>query len=433
MEHMEKAKKLYMKAVQKLSNKIHLKTRKVKNEKNIGQVSDFCKINEGICSLDANIIKNRNRSLENGIVDSETYLNKPKKNSSLVDLGASKTWDVGSLPFKPGYVVRYFAGNLTFFEQEEIMGFKEIYYIAMQVKKFEPNEKLTNFGFDDDRSDYILSKNDHIAYRYEILEILGRGSYGQVIKAYDHKYKIYIAMKIIRNIPCILKQAKIEIQILKRLSMYEQECEYLISIIDNFIFRSHICITFHLLPMNLYQFHKSKNFRALPSYLLKIFSEQILSGIKFFHNLGILHCDLKPENIMLSTNKASFKIIDFGSGCFLNKRIFKYIQSRYYRSPEVILELGYDKKIDIWSFGCILAELVIGKPIFLGRDEIELTLSMIEVLGMPPSHMLENSRKKSQIKELMNKTKKKNFIGKKPLQDLLGDDPKFISFVSGKL
>lgn len=433
MEHMEKAKKLYMKAVQKLSNKLHLKTRKVKNDKIKVEVLDTCKINKAICSPDRILNKNRNRSLENELGDYETLLNKSKKNSSLVNLGDSRTWDLGSLPYKPGFVIRYFAKSLTFFEHEEIMGFKEVYFIGKQVRKFEPNEELSNFGFDDDRSDYILSRNDHIAYRYEILEILGRGSYGQVIKAYDHKNKIHVAMKIIRNIPCILKQAKIEIQILRRLSMYEQECEYLISIIDNFIFRSHICITFHLLPMNLYEYHKSKNYKALPSYLLKIFSEQILSGIKFFHNLGILHCDLKPENIMLSSNKSSFKIIDFGSGCFLNRRIFKYIQSRYYRSPEVILELGYDQKIDIWSFGCILAELVIGKPIFIGRDELDLLQNISEILGPPPHHMLESSRKKPEIKKLFKKTSKKSLNNRKTLQDLLGDDQKFINFVSRNL
>lgn len=432
---MKKAKNLYLAAVKKLSNKIHSNVSLGKNKKIKLKTFDNPNGNLMISSPNLKqISKNRNLSLEGKIGENDTFNEQPKKNSSLVDLSVKNSWSTGKKPYLPGYVLRYFANSLTLFEQDEILSYKEIYYIAPQVLKFKPNEEEVNFGFDDDRNDYVLTKNDHIAYRYEILDILGRGSYGQVIKAYDHKEKIFIAIKIIRNITCILKQAKVEIQILNRLSQYEQECEYLINMIDNFIFRNHICITFQLLPMNLYQFQRSKKFRALPSYFLKIFSEQILTGIKFFHNLGIIHCDLKPENIMLGKNLASFKIIDFGSGCFQNKRIYQYIQSRYYRAPEVVLNINYDKKIDIWSFGCTLVELVIGKPLFIGSDNIELLGSMIEVLGMPPAYILEQKKKSSQVSKYLKSltlAKNQGFVGRRPLKDLLGDDQKFVSFVTG--
>ena len=437
MDQMKKARNLYLVAVKKLSNTIHSNVRFGKIEK--VQVKTFENPHRKLEVSSPKLKKisiNRNLSLEGDIGENATFNEQPKKNSSLVDSSAKKSWSRGKKPYLPGYVLRYFAHNLTFYEQDEILSYKEIYYIAPQVIKFQPNSEEVNFGFDDERSDYVLTKNDHIAYRYEILDILGRGSYGQVIKAYDHKEKIFIAIKIIRNIACILRQAKEEIHILNRLSQYEQECEYLISMVDNFIFRNHTCITFQLLPMNLYQFQRSKKFRALPSYFLKIFSEQILTGIKFFHNLGIIHCDLKPENIMLGKNLASFKIIDFGSGCFINKRIYQYIQSRYYRAPEVVLNITYDQKIDIWSFGCILVELVIGKPVFIGNDNNELLGSMIEVLGLPPASMIEQTKKRSQkSKYLKTLTSAKNqgSAGRRPLKDLLGDDQKFVNFVTGKL
>jgi dual specificity tyrosine-phosphorylation-regulated kinase 2/3/4 len=436
MDQMKKAKNLYLAAVKKLSSKIHSNVNIGKNEKIHVKNFENPHGNKVIRSPDAKkTIKFRNLSLEGKIGENDTFAEQSKKNSSLIDLSVKNTWNAGKKPCLPGYVLRYFSHNLTFFEQDEILSYKEIYYIAPQVKKFQPNEEDVNFGFDDDRNDYVLTKNDHIAYRYEILDILGRGSYGQVIKAFDHKEKIFIAIKIIRNITSILRQAKVEIQILTRLSQYEQECEYLINMIDNFIFRNHICITFQLLPMNLHQFQKSKKFRPLPSYFLKIFSEQILSGIKFSHNLGIIHCDLKPENIMLGKNLASFKVIDFGSSCFLNKRIYQYIQSRYYRAPEVVFNIKYDQKIDIWSFGCILVELVIGKPVFIGNDSIELLGSMIEVLGMPPAYLLEQTKKRSQVRKYLKKlnfSKNQGFIGRRPLKDLLGDDQKFVNFVTGK-
>ena len=81
---------------------------------------------------------------------------------------------------------------------------------------------------------------------------------------------------------------------------------------------------------------------------------------------------MKPENILLKKmNKSGIKVIDFGSGCFENERIYTYIQSRFYRAPEIMLGLAYGLEIDMWSFGCILCELYIGYPIFPGENEAE--------------------------------------------------------------
>ena len=83
-----------------------------------------------------------------------------------------------------------------------------------------------------------------------------------------------------------------------------------------------------------------------------------------------MHCDLKPENIMLKQpNKSGIKVIDYGSSCMHNERIYTYIQSRFYRAPEIILGIPYTSAIDMWSFGCILAELYTGFPLFPGESE----------------------------------------------------------------
>jgi serine/threonine protein kinase len=89
-------------------------------------------------------------------------------------------------------------------------------------------------------------------------------------------------------------------------------------------------------------------------------------------NVSIIHCDLKPENIMIrEVGKSGIKIIDFGSSCMAGQSMYKYIQSRYYRAPEVLLELPYGTPIDIWSAGCILAELYTGSPLFIGTDKVD--------------------------------------------------------------
>jgi dual specificity tyrosine-phosphorylation-regulated kinase 2/3/4 len=94
---------------------------------------------------------------------------------------------------------------------------------------------------------------------------------------------------------------------------------------------------------------------------LKKICYQILETLEFLHQHRIIHCDLKPENILLKYNeRTSVKIIDFGSSCFEDKKIYNYIQSRYYRAPEVILGCDYGIEIDLWSFGCIVVELYSG-------------------------------------------------------------------------
>jgi serine/threonine protein kinase len=221
-----------------------------------------------------------------------------------------------------------------------------------------------------------------------------------------------------------------------------------------FYFRSHLCITFEPLSLNLYEFIKNNGFKGVSLALIRRFAIQLLVSLKFLKRERIVHCDLKPENVLLKApNKATIKLIDFGSSCFevrhatacacavrccavlccavflcwmcvvgcvpcvlllccvlccvvlpsnlcsgvrsppsihpsQDERVYTYIQSRFYRSPEVILGLPYDLGIDMWSFGCILSELYTGYPLFPGENETEQMQCMMEVLGLPPKKMI---------------------------------------------
>lgn len=119
----------------------------------------------------------------------------------------------------------------------------------------------------------------------------------------------------------------------------------------------------------------------------------MLRSLAFMHSLGLLHCDLKPENILIqSYSRCLVKVIDVGSSCFITDHLSSYVQSRSYRAPEVILGHPYDQRIDIWSLGCIMAELWTGNVLFQNDSLVTLLARVVGILGPFPNRMLANSR-----------------------------------------
>ncbi|KAH0938445.1 hypothetical protein HID58_005906 [Brassica napus] len=115
---------------------------------------------------------------------------------------------------------------------------------------------------------------------------------------------------------------------------------------------------------------------------------QCLVALQFLHGLGLIHCDLKPENIF----RCEIKVIDLGSSCFETDHLCSYVQSWSYRAPEVILGLGYDKKIDVWSLGCILAELCTGNVLFQNDSPASLLARVIGIIRTIDHEMLTKGR-----------------------------------------
>lgn len=127
--------------------------------------------------------------------------------------------------------------------------------------------------------------------------------------------------------------------------------------------------------------------------MVRIFSTQILDTLIVTKASQIIHCDLKPENILLkSLDSPTIKVIDFGSACHESQQTYTYIQSRFYRSPEVLLGLRYTTAIDMWSFGCIVAELYLGLPIFPGSSEYNQLTRIIEAVGNIPDYMIVSGK-----------------------------------------
>jgi dual specificity tyrosine-phosphorylation-regulated kinase 1 len=158
--------------------------------------------------------------------------------------------------------------------------------------------------------------------------------------------------------------------------------------------RNHQCLVFEMMSLNLYQVLHKTQFRGVSLHVIRDFAVQVLQSLAFLarEDVDIIHCDLKPENILLrrhATKKNEVKVIDFGSSCRADKRVYPYIQSRYYRSPEVLLGLPYTAAIDMWSLACTMVEMHTGTPLFSGSDQFEQVQQIVKVLGMVPDRMLD--------------------------------------------
>uniref|UniRef100_A0A803JRC8 dual-specificity kinase n=1 Tax=Xenopus tropicalis TaxID=8364 RepID=A0A803JRC8_XENTR len=342
-----------------------------------------------------------NRRVGAGVTSTESAFPLLTKEKSSDSSGTSKSSDSSAKSSKATYLtpdqaVKQYKHQLSAYELQEISSFSEIYFVGPNAKKRQgvvggPN----NGGYDDDQGGYNLVPHDHVAYRYEVLKVIGKGSFGQVAKVYDHKLHQHLALKMVRNEKRFHRQAAEEIRILEHLKKQDKTGSMnVIHMLESFTFRNHICMTFELLSMNLYELIKRNKFQGFSLQLVRKFAHSILQCLEALYRNKIIHCDLKPENILLKQQgRSGIKVIDFGSSCFDHQRVYTYIQSRFYRAPEVILGSRYGMPIDMWSFGCILVELLTGYPLFPGEDEGDQLACMMELLGAPPPKLLEQAKR----------------------------------------
>ncbi|GCC27187.1 hypothetical protein chiPu_0005610 [Chiloscyllium punctatum] len=220
---------------------------------------------------------------------------------------------------------------------------------------------------------------------YEVLDFLGRGTFGQVVKCWKRGTNEIVAIKILKNHPSYARQGQIEVSILARLSNENADEFNFVRAYECFQHRNHTCLVFEMLEQNLYDFLKQNKFSPLPLKVIRPILQQVATALNKLKSLGLIHADLKPENIMLVDpirQPYRVKVIDFGSASHVSKAVCStYLQSRYYRAPEIILGLPFCEAIDMWSLGCVIAELFLGWPLYPGALEYDQVNMVMDLEG----------------------------------------------------
>lgn len=251
------------------------------------------------------------------------------------------------------FVKQNYKNLLKPYEIDEIDFYPDVYFIGNSIKK----KNSTENDFDDENTyQYNGRVGDHLAYRYEIVSILGNGKNSTVFKCIDHKTKEKVAIKVLKNTPLIHKQGLIEVENMKlflpttnseqrtqqqqtklrRISSSgnsyfnntqineintNSNCKHVVKMIDNFIFRNHICIVMEILGESLYdimkrrtkstpihlqkQLENDQELEPLPAHMVKLIAYQIMAGLSTIHRKKIVHGNLQPENILLTNPQES--------------------------------------------------------------------------------------------------------------------------------
>ncbi|EGD77305.1 CMGC/DYRK protein kinase [Salpingoeca rosetta] len=262
---------------------------------------------------------------------------------------------------------------------------------------------------------------DDRSRKFTVLRLLGCGAYGQVLRVKDAD-GIEHALKLLNS----KRQSnrEVEAKVLKLVEHHGRTgSQFVLKLESSFLFRGAFpCMLFAQHGISLYDHILRKGSLNMDQIVVVI--KQVALALREVHTLGFVHSDVKPENILLRHTPAELEVlgnsadtpdpddplsipprlsvvlIDFGTafGSSINADGWsvKYIQSRFYRAPEVFLECRrarrqyiYDTPIDMWSLGCLAMELYLGQPLFQGRSSIEMVTGFTSLLGDFPSRMLE--------------------------------------------
>uniref|UniRef100_A0A8C7I877 mitogen-activated protein kinase n=3 Tax=Oncorhynchus TaxID=8016 RepID=A0A8C7I877_ONCKI len=225
--------------------------------------------------------------------------------------------------------------------------------------------------------------------RYRDLKQVGTGAYGTVCSAVDFRTGTKVAIKKLHRpfqSELFAKRAYRELRLLKHMKH-----ENVIGLVD--VFTADLSLDrFHdfylVMPFMGTDLGKLMKLQQLSEDKVQFLVYQMLKGLKYIHSAGIIHRDLKPGNLAVN-QECELKILDFGLARQADSEMTGYVVTRWYRAPEVILSwMHYTQTVDIWSVGCIMAEMLSGKPLFKGNDHLDQLTEIMKVTGTPTQEFI---------------------------------------------
>jgi len=249
---------------------------------------------------------------------------------------------------------------------------------------------------------FRVEEKQIIAGRYVVIQYLGSGTFCHTVQCEDLQGRgqhRFVCVKVSKNTKDILDQNLWEVKLLKLLArrVTAEERQLLPALLNVFYYRETLFIVYELLRDNLYHIYKYIEECRLPKYFtterLREVARQCLQTLAVLHAREVIHCDLKPENILISSlTSCMVKVIDYGNAYLHHDQRCSYVQSRAYRAPEVVMGHPYSPKVDLWSLGCILMELLTNRLLFDNRSVQSLLASHIALLGPMPARMINDGQ-----------------------------------------
>lgn len=252
---------------------------------------------------------------------------------------------------------------------------------------------LDNWDYPDGH--YRIINGELLDGRYAVEQQIGKGTFATVVRAKDAQTGKQVAIKIACRNDTMFKAGQKEMQFLRRLNEADPEDKKcIIRLLADFMHKGHLCLVFEGLDMDLRETLKKfgRDIGIRPE-AIQVYARQMFLGLLHMKNLGVLHADLKPDNILVSADKNLIKICDFGTATLQqDAELTPYLVSRFYRAPEVIMGMEFDDAIDMWSIGCTLYELYTGRILFNGANNNSMLRVIQECRGKLPNRLVKKSQ-----------------------------------------
>ncbi|CAI5703617.1 unnamed protein product [Peronospora effusa] len=258
---------------------------------------------------------------------------------------------------------------------------------------------------DDEEGYYYTTIGEVLNGKYRVLGIVGKGVFSTVLRCQcitpleiaGGKALNFVAIKIIRNNDIMRDAAQTELKVLNELRERDpRDKKHCIRLLDSFSHRGHVAMVFEPMQMNVREAMKKFGGKGgISIQAVCVFSKHLLMALNHLEMCGVIHADIKPDNILLDEKQTTIKLCDFGSAYKADdgkQDPTPYLVSRFYRAPEIVLGLVYDKAVDMWSVGCCLYEMFTGKVMFPGSTNNEMLKLFMELKGKIPNKLIKKHR-----------------------------------------